>query len=329
MYLQISKVVLLTCLLSVVVNAQVPERPADQRKTEVEYRNGDVVLSATLLIPAGPGPFPAAVIVHGSGSSTRANPWTGAYADALVKRGIAVLYPDKRGSGKSKGSWINSTFLELADDAIAGVKLLKTDARIDKARIGVIGFSQGGHIVPAAAARSGDISFAISVSASTVPMMEQIMDEVEIMAVNEGLNKAEVEVVNEINRKAIYAALTGNGFDEYLKALNAAKEGSLRGKEVVEGFPTDPDHPSRTFVHTIGDYDPIPYWRKVSVPFLFVYGGKDTQIRIKKSIDRIENTLGRSGYNYSILLFHNNGHGIFREDLLDLIARWIQDKGVS
>lgn len=329
MYLQASKVILLACFLTVVGNAQAPDRSNGPLTTEVEYRNGEVVLYATLLIPAGPGPFPAAVIVHGSGSSTRQNPWTTAYADALVKRGIAVLYPDKRGSGKSTGSWINSTFLELADDAIAGVKLLKADARIDKTRIGVIGFSQGGHIVPAAASRSDDISFAISISASTVPMMEQIMDEVEIMAENEGLNKAEVEVVNDINRKAIYAALTGNGFDEYLKALNAAKQGSLGGKEVVEGFPTDPAHPSRTFLHTIGDYDPIPYWKKVSVPILFVYGGKDTQIRIKKSIDRIENTLGKSEYNYSILLFHNNGHGIFREDLLELTARWILDKGVS
>jgi dipeptidyl aminopeptidase/acylaminoacyl peptidase len=309
------------------INAQ--DTNSSYTEKEVIFSNGDVRIAATLLIPNVKDKVPAAVIIHGSGSSTRENAWTLAYADALAKRGIAVLYPDKRGSGKSTGDWITSTFLDLADDAIAGVNFLKNNPQIEKSRIGVIGFSQGGHIVPAAASRSSDIAFAISVSASSVPMMEQIMDEVEKMAEDEGLNKAQIEVVNDINRKAIYAALTGKGYQEYLEALSKAKTGELKGKKVIEGFPTDPNHPAKTFINTIGDYDPIPYWKKVSVPMLFVYGGKDTQIRINKSINRIENTLGKSDYNYSILLFHNNGHGIFREDLLDFMSRWILDKGIS
>lgn len=294
----------------------------------VSFVNKDVKIAATLYLPDRPGKLPAAVIVHGSGSSTRENPWTGAYADALAKRGIAVLYPDKRGSGASTGNWVSADFTDLAEDAISGVEFLNDHSRIDPLQIGVIGFSQGGHIVPVAASRSADISFAISVSASTVPMMEQIMDEVEKMAEAEGLSKTQIETVNDINRKAIYAALTDSDYEAYLNALEAAKSGELKGKKVVEGFPTDPNHPMKTFIHTIGDYDPIPYWKRVSAPILFVYGGKDTNIRIKKSIDRIEDTLGKNDYNYSILLFHNNGHAIFREDLMDFMARWIVDKGV-
>ena len=78
---------------------------------------------------------------------------------------------------------------------------------------------------------------------------------------------------------------------DYLEELDKAKSGDMKDKKVVKGFPTDPDHPTRTFINTIGDYDPIPFWKKVNVPILFVYGGKDSNIRIGKSIDRVENTL--------------------------------------
>ena len=298
-------------------------------ETEVTYPSGAVEIAATLLMPKGSGPFPAVVIVHGSGSSARSNAWTTAYANALVKRGVAVLYPDKRGSGKSTGSWLTASFLDLADDAIAGVELLQKTPGIAKDRIGVIGFSQGGHIVPAATTRSSGVAFVISVSASVVPITEQIMDEVEMSAERAGLSKTQVEMVNDINRKAINAALTGTGEQEYLDALTAAKNGALKGNPVIEAFPTDSNHPAKTFVKSVGNFDPTPYWTKTSVPILFVYGGNDTQIRIRKSIDRIYDTLGKDDKNFAILLFRKNGHGIFREDLLDFMARWISNKGVD
>lgn len=319
--------IVLVFIFVLVTTAQ--EAAKTHEETEAAFKNGEINLAATLLVPKGSGPFPAAVIIHGSGTSTRENAWTSAYADALVKRGVAVLYPDKRGSGKSGGNWLTASFIDLADDAIAGVEFLENNPKIDKSNIGVIGFSQGGHIAPAAGARSSKIAFVIDVSGSTVPMMEQVMDEVEKMAEREGLNSAQIETVNDINRKAIYYALTGRGEKDYLDALNKAKNSELKGKKAVEGFPTDPNHPAKTFIRTIGDFDPIPFWKRLSVPMLFVYGGQDSQIRINKSISRIEENLGKSDYNYTILLFHKNGHGIFREDLLDFMARWIRDKGAN
>lgn len=296
---------------------------------ETVFSNNTINIAATLYTPSNLDNYPAIVIVHGSGTSTRQNPWTSAYVNALIKSGIAVLYPDKRGSGQSTGDWSNSTFEELAEDVIAGVQYLKTIPNIDKSRIGIIGFSQGGHIVPIAASISKDINFAISISASTVPMMEQIMDEVEMMAVREGLDSDQIEKVENVNRKYIYSALTGTNFKDYINTLNEVKQGDLKEKDVVQGFPTDSSHISSTFINTIGDFDPIPYWKKINKPILFVYGGKDKNVMVHKSISRIEHTLGKNDYNYSILFFKNNGHALYREDLLDFIARWVIDKGVN
>ncbi len=305
------------------------ERLESVDSTEVSYSNGDVTLAATLFLPEGLGPFPAAVVIHGSGKSDRTNPWPSAYVQALVRRGIAVLYSDKRGCGKSEGNWLMATFLDLADDAIAGVKFLRKSPRINQAQIGVIGFSQGGHVVPAVASRTTDIAFAITISASTVPMMEQIMDEVEMSAERVGLTERQIAVINDVNRKALDYFLTGKGEKEYFAALSSAKKGELKGTPQIERFPTERDHPARTFINTIGNFDPMIYWKRTSVPILFVYGGTDTQIRIQKSIDRIESTLGENGNDYVVLLFRRNGHALFREDLLDFIGRWISLKGAN
>jgi hypothetical protein len=314
--------------LSSSVYAQIPD---DERAHAeyVEFANGDIRLAGTLLVPSGSRPFPAAVIVHGSGSSDRSNPWTSAYADALVERGIAVLYPDKRGSGESGGDWRDASFLELAEDAVAAIDVLSANSNVDASRVGLIGFSQGGHIIPVAASRAPSVAFVINVSGSVVPMMEQIGDELRLMAEREGLTKNEVAAIQSIHERAVHFVSTGGGWRAYADGLAEAKTGHLGETEVIKGFPTEPDSPGWTYLRTIGDFDPLPYWRDVDVPALFLYGGRDENVDVYKSADVIEESLTPDGLAYSLLLFRENGHALYREDAMDFIARWIRDGGVD
>jgi len=314
--------------LPVLARARPPDHAAFTTE-EVTYAGGDAELAASVLLPPGPGPFPGVVIVHGSGSSDRSNPWTAAYARALVERGIAVLHPDKRGSGKSGGSWRDATFETLADDAAAGLEQLCSHSSIDTSRVGLIGFSQGGDIVPLAATHSTKVRFVIDVSGSVVPMAEQIGDEVKKMGEREGLSQAQLEALASLNEMAIGWALTGEGWDAYAGALSEAKEGALSGANVVAGFPTEPDSPAWGFLRTVGNFDPLPYWRELRVPALFLYGGKDQNVDVYKSADLIEGSLTEAGVAYSLLLFRNNGHALFRDDAMDFIARWIRDGGAD
>lgn len=321
---------LLLCslLLALPVQAQ-PDAGIESTSEEVAYTSDGVSLAATVLTPPGPGPFPAVVIVHGSGSSDRSNPWTSAYATAFVERGVAVLHPDKRGSGASGGDWREATFADLAGDALAGVEVLRAHPRIDSARVGVIGFSQGGHIVPLAATRSPDIAFVINVSGSVVPIMEQIGDEVRQMGEREGLAEDELGALEALHGRAVRYALSGEGWDAYTAALTEAKDRAMGGTDAVGGFPATPDSPAWAFLRTIGDFDPLPYWREVGVPALFLYGGRDENVDVFKSADLIEEELTPAGLAYSLLLFRNNRHALFRDDAMDFIARWVHDGGVD
>src|SRR5204863_2609161 len=137
---------------------------------EVSFRNGDVTLSGTLLLPLTEMPHPAVVFLHGAGSEGR----YGArfLAEYLTRYGIAALIYDKRGVGKSTGDWKRSDFNDLAGDAIAGIHLLQQRNEINSREIGLYGHSQGGMITPLISSRSRDVAFIISGAGSAVPVYE-------------------------------------------------------------------------------------------------------------------------------------------------------------
>jgi dienelactone hydrolase len=141
----------------------------------------DATLAATLVLPeTGRRPWPAVVMVHGSGRMTAAD-MIGGVGRRLLSMGVAVLAYDKRGVGGSTGEYTgigpaNSVrmFDLLASDALAGVQALAGRRDIDATRIGLVGISQGGWIAPLAASRDPRVNFVITISGPAVTVGEEI-----------------------------------------------------------------------------------------------------------------------------------------------------------
>ncbi len=132
-------------------------------------------LAATLTLPPGAGPFPAAVMVHGSGERTRDE--FDIFTAYLALNGVAVLADDKRGVGESGGTYPGDaaapgTVALLARDARAEVAFLDTLPQIDRARVGLFGDSQAGWIEPAAADGDAAIHWLVLNSGPTVTVGE-------------------------------------------------------------------------------------------------------------------------------------------------------------
>ncbi len=164
----------LLALTSGCVQAQVEQAlQADAAVVEeVRFDNAGVTLAGTLWLPAGPGPHPAMVYVHGAGRASRQD--ASGVADYFRSRGIEVLGYDKRGVGESGGVYVRwgnaseANLTLLARDAVAGIKLFRGHESIDPKQIGLWGVSQAGWIVPTAAVIDGEVRFTILLSGPTV-----------------------------------------------------------------------------------------------------------------------------------------------------------------
>ncbi|MBW3661327.1 MAG: serine hydrolase, partial [Gemmatimonadetes bacterium] len=313
--------------------------PADTayQVEEVRFRAPDGIdLAGLLFVPVGEGPFPGAVVIHGSGESDRTNVWARAFAETLARAGVATLLPDKRGSGESGGEWRTATFETLARDALAGVERMAAHPKVDADEIGVVGLSQGGHVAPLAADLSAEVAWVVNVSGATVSMLEQIRHEMRNTARQAGLPPEGVDAILEIQRRAERYVETGE-WAPYAAALEAAE--GTPWAPVADGFPQTPDSPVWTWARLNGAYDPIPYWKRLDVPILVLYGEEDESdnVPVAESVRRLEAALEEAGHeDYRIRVIPGAGHGIWapdtdhaghdhrlHPDLVDLLTGWI------
>jgi dienelactone hydrolase len=141
--------------------------PIGSQEISVEARGQR--LEGTVRAPLAPGRRPAMVFVSGSGNGSR-DEFT-PQADFLARAGMVTLAYDKRAVGYN---FRDRDFGLLADDVLRMVSYLATRPDVDPARIGVWGVSEGGWVVPIAAARSSAIGFVVLVSSPNVSPLRQV-----------------------------------------------------------------------------------------------------------------------------------------------------------
>lgn len=158
---------------------QEPQPPYPYVCEEVSFPSAAAGLDmhGTLTIPEGDGPFAAVVLVTGSGTQNRDEELMGhkpfkVIADFLTRRGIAVLRYDDREWGRS---YDGATTADYASDALNAAAFLRRHPRIDPARVGIVGHSEGGTIAFMCAARCDSIAFVVSVAGMTIPGRECIV----------------------------------------------------------------------------------------------------------------------------------------------------------
>ena len=133
------------------------------------FLSGTMRLSYALDIPVvGSPPYPMVVFGHDSGPNTKNGDKD--WARRLVKNGVAVFRFDKRGVGDSDGVYRRG-FVDpelLSGDLVAAVDFVTQDIRVDQTRIGLMGSSQAGWIIPMVATRSEYVAFTIVLSGPAV-----------------------------------------------------------------------------------------------------------------------------------------------------------------
>lgn len=253
------------------------------REEEIVFSNGAVRLSGTLVLPSTRPPYPAVVMVHGSGAEGR---WANRFlAHRFAQAGIAALIFDKRGVGKSSGDWQTAGFEELAADAASGVAMLRGRRDIRARRIGVFGHSQGGTILPLVAEASRGVAFLVASAASGVAT-----DSAERFSLRNAVDYSTLapDEAAQANRyiEAVVTVAYHGAERSQLDSLAVA----LAQKPWFFPLPA-PGSSYWAFSRRIEGYDPRDQWSKVRAPVLLLYGSADQRVPAEASALAIRNAL--------------------------------------
>jgi hypothetical protein len=284
------------------------ERQASRAQTEtredVRFASGNLRLAGTLFQPASGNRHPAVILVHGSGPENRE--YVLPFARFLVRRGMAVLGYDKRGVGGSTGDWSTASFEDLAGDVVSAFDYLKTRRDIDPGRIGLLGISQAGWIMPLAAARANGLAFVISVSGAGVPPAETTLDQAQNEMAGRGMKPQTVADIVGIMKLQYHFARTGQGWDEYAAARGKLAARLGRPPDTMPGSPDDPYWQSirKTYFH-----DPGPALRQLRVAVLALFGALDNNILAEKNRGAWESALSAGGHrDYTLRILPRANH---------------------
>jgi uncharacterized protein len=289
--------------LLALVRPQNPVKPYPYREEELAFPNtqAKISLDGTLTLPSGQGPFPAAILIGGSGPHDRDETIAGhrpflVIADHLTRKGIAVLRFDKRGIGKSTGAYAQATSEDFAGDVQAALSYLKSRKEIDPKRIGLIGHSEGGLIAPMVAARSKEVAWIILLAAPGLKGEDTLLLQSELILRAAGVNDEQIAKARELN-KQVYALVRQEGDPATLQTkLNQLVESSGMGAALL---PADLQSQVRLMTSPwfrfFLDYDPVPVLHKTLCPVLALNGEKDLQIAPKENLEQIRKAFQQGG----------------------------------
>jgi len=254
---------------------QDPREPFPYRSDEVSFENAAVHLQGTLTIPSGSGPFPAVVLIPPAGPFNRDVLLLNhriflVIAAELSKKGIAVLRYDPRGRGKSTGTAAGASRSDLASDANAAVRLLRSRAEIDAKRIGVLGLGDGSRPAAIAAKNDPALTFLVLLSPPSLPASETFADRNLRNAKVSGRNYEEAEQQAVLDRKTVAAVIQQTdsaSLHEKLKTI-------LAGMPAEEMESRIKQFSSPAFRQMLTD-DPRPEFRGLSSPVLALFGEND------------------------------------------------------
>ncbi|HEY2822937.1 MAG TPA: alpha/beta fold hydrolase [Candidatus Acidoferrum sp.] len=282
---------------------QNPKKPYPYEEEELTFENAKAgtTLAATLTMPRGAGPFPAAILLVGSGPLDRDETDGGhrpflVLADHLTRKGIAVLRYDKRGLGKSNGSYDDATTADFASDAEAALAFLKTRKGIDPKKIGLIGHSEGGIIASMIASRSNGVDWIALLAGPATKGEETLLIQSDLITRAAGMTNEQVAKSLDFDRQSYNLVRNEKNRAELEKDLADLVKVSGIGPAIPPAFMQRQIHwTSSPWFRYFLDYDPVPALQQTKVPVLALSGEKDLQVPPKENLPLIRKALEDGG----------------------------------
>lgn len=254
--------------------------PEGITETEITFGKSGWELPGTLTKPAGDGPFPVVILVHGSGPCDRdesvgVNKPFRDIALGLAKKGIATLRYDKRtyAHQQEMANLSNVTvYEETVEDAVLAAEYLKRDSSIDQNRIYILGHSLGGMLIPRIADLTPDAAGYIIMAGPVTPLEDLMVKQIAYLNELDGTVTDEEEKTLET-----YKSMRDN-----IKALTPDSDASAAQ---LFGAPA-------SYWLDLKGYHPAKEARSIDRPLLILQGERDYQVTMDE-FDLWKDALGQ------------------------------------
>ena len=338
------------------VRPQEPKPPFDYEEIDTSFGNasGQIKLAGTITKPKGAGPFPAVVLISGSGPQNRNGELFGhqpfwVLADYLTRNGMVVFRYDERGVGDSEGDFVQATSYDLKEDAADAIAHLRKFPFVNQTKVGAIGHSEGGMIGWMLAAE-GNLNFLVAVAAPVVPI-DQFMEQQTLDVLK--VSKASDEIIDQrltLNRKvyavvkntASFGDLEGNlkrMLREHLAELGMDGESlDVETSAIMDAFgPT-----LSPWFFEFMKFSSEPFINKIQIPVFAAFGGKDIQTNAPVNAEALREMIADRADLFNIITYPHLNHlfqtaetgsvaeyatnsETFNEVVLDDVIQWIKD----
>ncbi len=285
----------LTRMDAAALAAMKPKRPQEEAigsgatgftESQVSFSSkaAGVTLAGGLSLPKGKGPFPAVVLISGSGPFTRDEDVAGhkvflVLADALRQRGIAVLRYDKRGTGKSTGTFAQAVLPDFADDAEAALAFLRAVPHVDPRRTGLVGHSEGGITGPIVAARNPAARFVVMLAGPGIKGAPLLARQFELIGKASGMPADKVAAMKATNEKMFAAIIAAKSDEEAIAVAQENVADAVKAGLVPAAIaPKIAEQFSSPYMRSLLAYDPAPILAKLKVPVFALNGSLDMQV---------------------------------------------------
>ena len=237
------------------------------------------------------------VFVHGAGPAVRSDRYH-ELARHFARKGVAALIYDKRGCGASTGDWTRAGLYDLAEDALACVRLLRGRPEINPTQVGLWGLSQGASIIPIAASRSPEVAFVIAVG-GCLDFEGQMRYFRANLFRRHGLPLAALDIANKT-------------FLIQVDLGNRIRSGSLPAPTAV-----------RDSCRFEFDLDQAAVWRQVRQPVLAIYGERDQHVPVAESSAALAAAVAQSGNrDFTLIIYPGASHSIGKTRTGELGEKW-------
>ena len=239
-------------------------------------------LKGMLTLPEGVGPFPAVVLVHGSGSSNmdekvgKLTPFRD-LAVGLAERGIASVRYDKRSFSHGLKMFREGTPItvweEVIEDALLAAALLRSDCRIDPSRVFLAGHSMGGMLAPRIECEGGDFRGLILLAGSP-----RRMEEIMLSQIREGADSARGFAKKILEKQLVK-------FTQAFRGLYELSDQEARAKKMGGGT-------TLYYFKEMGQPTVAQWLERTRKPMLIMQGEKDVQVKADVDFARYKELLG-------------------------------------